>query len=129
MSTPEIQPINDPTESREVRPRSEDESEDTCVSDSDCSDNLQCVDESNGNCFYPPCGRCMPTPEIQPINDQTESREIMPPSEDEPEDFLDVGCIIGPQATCKCRRSRCERHSDCCSQMCRFTGRTYYQCV
>ena len=30
-----------------------------CTSDEDCTDNLICNDESNGNCFFPPCGRCI----------------------------------------------------------------------
>jgi len=29
-----------------------------CVDDSECRGNENCVDESNGMCFFPPCGRC-----------------------------------------------------------------------
>lgn len=29
-----------------------------CTTDDDCTGSLVCTDESNGNCFFPPCGRC-----------------------------------------------------------------------
>ena len=110
----------------------------SCSTSSDCPGNSQCIDKSGGNCFNPPCGRCLSPLDnedrvskeesaIQVLDD--ENNEAIDSFEDEPEDFLDVGCIIGPQATCKCRRSRCNSHNECCSRMCRFTGRTYFQCV
>lgn len=29
-----------------------------CTSDTDCPISFTCIDRSNGNCFFPPCGRC-----------------------------------------------------------------------
>ena len=38
-----------------------------CVDDSQCADNFICLDKSNGNCFFPPCGHC--TAPLEDVND------------------------------------------------------------
>lgn len=35
-----------------------------CVDDSECRDNESCLDESNGMCFFPPCGRCTDSSDV-----------------------------------------------------------------
>jgi hypothetical protein len=29
-----------------------------CTFDTDCPSSFICIDKSNGNCFFPPCGQC-----------------------------------------------------------------------
>lgn len=74
-----------------------------CNNDSDCLNNDVCIDESNGMCFSPPCGRCMPNlegeiEEIESLN----SMSMIEVSLDENDfDFTEDEVM------------RCDSHEDC----------------